>query len=584
MSHVAALGQTFGALVFQHTVAGTTYVCGVRHDDLGWRLIGFLVVGAANNVTVMQAAINSLTAGRTWIESVIIIGNYTINAVLSSPGYTRFELYCRIFLDNGSNCNMITNTNPGTDVQIEIWGGILDANKTNQGVDNLCIYIDDADFCQLYRVDMRNARRQAGTLGEGVRLNDCFWCTVSHCTAREHDYDGIKTTGGGNHIIANNQCYENHSGTAPNFTGGGGIQLALGTYDTVVIGNSTYCSIVTAVDYPRGVTLHDGDRNLICGNVFYQGATGVDLVASVGTTLEENQVIGNKMQACNFGIRMRDTGATGNVDRHDIFDNTIKSSLIGIHFRCATRDSNIEENKIFNHTMYGIGFTTRGNCTVNVIARNTIRDGVGDALYIAGITGCNYNWIFHNVFDNITGNAINIGANNNYNDLFLGNEFNAISALCLVDGGTGTILPTTTQHFAVALDGATIDGHGVLIDGDGEDAHTWLWLPYGVHQVVRMRIEAVARAATVNRMRMSFVIEGAADNENAGTHVGSIANLPSVTINFAAFDIIHYIINTAGLLAMLGGDSIRVNATFSVAGNGDIATNANVRTASIEYV
>jgi hypothetical protein len=63
-----------------------------------------------------------------------------------------------------------------------------------------------------------------------------------------------------------------------------------------------------------------------------------------------------------------------------------------------------------------------------------------------------------------------------------------------------------------------------------------------------------------------------------------VANHPSSSSNFAANDVIFWTIVTAGVLALLGGDSVEVKVLHEAAGNGDCATNAYIRTVEIEYV
>ncbi|GAJ13804.1 unnamed protein product, partial [marine sediment metagenome] len=75
------------ALVFRHTFAGATYVCALRAGERGWVLISLLPETNVNSLTVIQAALNSLTAARTWQEKVIVRGHYTVNGAIDIPSY-----------------------------------------------------------------------------------------------------------------------------------------------------------------------------------------------------------------------------------------------------------------------------------------------------------------------------------------------------------------------------------------------------------------------------------------------------------------------------------------------------------------
>ena len=120
-------------LVFQHVFNGVTYVCAVRHGDRGWILVNHLSLTAVNNATVIQSALNALTAGRTWKETVYVRGDYTIGARVQEPSYTILGIHGRWTLANGVNGNMIENSDlVGGNVEIEINGGMLYGNFAGQ--------------------------------------------------------------------------------------------------------------------------------------------------------------------------------------------------------------------------------------------------------------------------------------------------------------------------------------------------------------------------------------------------------------------------------------------------------------------
>jgi|GEM_PF-6015658 len=100
-------------------------------QDLGYPV--WVCDGVADNVEI-QAAIDALTTGRTWIETVKLIGSFSISSTIIMPSYTRIDLTeSKLTLANNSNVNMITNSDTtGGNTRLEIVGGILDGNKANQ--------------------------------------------------------------------------------------------------------------------------------------------------------------------------------------------------------------------------------------------------------------------------------------------------------------------------------------------------------------------------------------------------------------------------------------------------------------------
>jgi len=116
-------------LVFQHVFNGVTYVVALRSGERGWVLISHLPISTANSTTVIQAAINSLTGGRTWKETVCIIGAFTVNRV-DDASYTVLDLNQAI-LALANNVNDYMFVCEGIH-DFEILGGIINGNYTNE--------------------------------------------------------------------------------------------------------------------------------------------------------------------------------------------------------------------------------------------------------------------------------------------------------------------------------------------------------------------------------------------------------------------------------------------------------------------
>jgi len=87
------------------------------------------VDGTADNVQI-QAALDYLTAGRTWKEKVILNGNFVINSAINVPSYTVIDIRGKITLANGADQNIFMIAPNLSD--IEIINGEIDGNKANQ--------------------------------------------------------------------------------------------------------------------------------------------------------------------------------------------------------------------------------------------------------------------------------------------------------------------------------------------------------------------------------------------------------------------------------------------------------------------
>lgn len=116
---------------------GRTATCVVAASDAPARVkaqADYVCDGTADDVEI-QAAIDALTASRTVKEKVKCIGSFTTAATIEIPSYTILDLVdAELTLANTSNTTMVTNSDAvGGNTNIEIFGGIIDGNKNNQG-------------------------------------------------------------------------------------------------------------------------------------------------------------------------------------------------------------------------------------------------------------------------------------------------------------------------------------------------------------------------------------------------------------------------------------------------------------------
>lgn len=94
---------------------------------------GVIDYSSINAATVINSAIDNLTAGRTWKEKVVIKGNFITTDSINIPSYTIFELIGSITLANNVNKSIIRNADQTNGNSFfEIYGGILYGNKNNQ--------------------------------------------------------------------------------------------------------------------------------------------------------------------------------------------------------------------------------------------------------------------------------------------------------------------------------------------------------------------------------------------------------------------------------------------------------------------
>jgi hypothetical protein len=92
-------------LVFKYVFSGTTYTCAARAGVRGWILVSYGVVVA----TVVQGAVDALTPGRTWDETVGLVGVFTFASGLLLDNYTTLRGPAKLVKATGTSFTLITN-------------------------------------------------------------------------------------------------------------------------------------------------------------------------------------------------------------------------------------------------------------------------------------------------------------------------------------------------------------------------------------------------------------------------------------------------------------------------------------------
>lgn len=133
------------------------------------------------------------------------------------------------------------------------------------------------------------------------------------------------------------------------------------------------------------------------------------------------------------------------------------------------------------------------------------------------------------------------------------------------------------------VDGSDPQDSGYEIDLGGEYARTYFTLPSTWAPVSRIKIWARSVVADAEEMHLETVVNGGADNEAYNTHTDTQANLDSTSTNFAADDIIYWIIDSASINALKGGDSVEVKVLHEAAVAPDCATDAFFRAITVEF-
>ncbi len=231
---VGAISATLSSKDAQYTVfkSGSTIYAMDSQGNIDF--------SGTNPVTVMESAMGNLTAGRTWKEKIVVIGDYEVTSIIDIPSYTIFELKGRIKpADDGFvGVAIMRNsdiTNGNTD--IELIGGTIDGNKANldTGVNfNNCIHIEgSSSSLEAKRIVIRDWDI-ANCKSEGIetRFASDFIFTRNKISGNGDDgFSILQDSHDG--VISDNIIQDNTSATGSS----SGIEIEDGSYQISVVGN-----------------------------------------------------------------------------------------------------------------------------------------------------------------------------------------------------------------------------------------------------------------------------------------------------------------------------------------------------------
>jgi len=171
------------------------------------------VTDGVDDEVEIQNAIDALTVGRDYYETVLLRGNFLISDTIKLPDYTIFRLQGKIKLKDAANVEMIENSDPTAgNSHIIIEGGVLDGNRANQTttvqgirLENVTdVLIKDVLITSTYHNAIRVITGERVLL-KGINVQDCgahglyfYACTRSQMKNCVIDYaalDGFAFSG-----------------------------------------------------------------------------------------------------------------------------------------------------------------------------------------------------------------------------------------------------------------------------------------------------------------------------------------------------------------------------------------------------
>jgi len=440
------------------------------------------------------------------------------------------------------------------------WGAIyVDTASYNEVVGNIIDNVSEGIYSSSAPNNTFANNLIDTSAGEGLYL-DGDYCVVTGNHIRDATDAGIRIEGR-YCVVTGNLCEGS--------TGGEGIWIT--NDNNIVSGNTCQNNNLDGI-------FAGGAECAITGNFCHGNAQDGIYLNAAHITVTGNVLSDNAQYGISVSSSADDSVINSNICyNNDTGGNTYSGIYVTRAERCVVSGNQCSANGLHGIYIFRVGYC---NVSGNVCHDQNTGDGInvtGDGSFNSDYNVITGNSCYGNASDGI---EIAGGVDANYNSV-KNNQLTGNGGLCLNDGGTNTQLAV---HVVPFVDGSEPLDSGYLIDVATEYARAYLRLPPEVQQVLRMEVYARSVVLEADKMRLEMVVYGAADNENYQTHNGSVADLASISANFAADDIVFWRNVEAGVLAMLGGDSVEVKVLHEVAGNGDCATNAYFRTVEIQYV
>jgi parallel beta-helix repeat protein len=356
------------AIVEHSFIKSGSYV--IENDDDTYKAFngqtGALDYSGTNATTVVQNALDALTSGRSWQETVILQGNFDFDSNIRVPSYTRIEVQGNLSMTGTTDkdYSLFWNENAG-DTDISIIGGRYKSALSGDAYGSVVYYeeVTNGDISDMI-IDWQNdialyieGCKNVTITNNRINVDDAGGMTLlsasSHCRVLGNyieitqSGDGIKDLGGSTgNVIANNQI-----------TVGTGYAIDVdSSYMTVVANNYLKGS------YTNPITLAwlcKSNEAFFSNNVLEEADCGFYLAGAKHCTVTNNIIKNMSVQ----GLRQYNFG--GNAKNNTIMGNSFKDCPIGLQIDCG--GYNVYDGNNLRDCVTPISF---GGSYNNIIKRN----------------------------------------------------------------------------------------------------------------------------------------------------------------------------------------------------------------------
>jgi len=421
---------------------------------------------------VIQSALDALTTGRTWKETVVVSGDFVISQI-SLPSYVHLTIQGKLTVTDNLNRKAIVNDDPtGGNSEIEISGGTIDGNKAGQdpakAAENIAtIFMENVDGLHIHDLKLING------WVSGIAVFNCKNAIVVDNRVDNSTNDCITVTDGSLYVTVEGNVVSNAGGGGISYGAPNGIEVEDGAKHVAVIGNVSYGNLYHGFESSRDTGKASPEDVVFKGNISFNNQEyGIGISAAAGLTINNLMVKGNFFyeNAVN-GIRViratdveiasnfiYSTKTTGNgmfiesSDNLEVEANVLIGYMRNIYLKTVT-NSLFKGNRL-RGAFYGMFLESASD--YNLIQGNYRHHTEGQAIRL--VTNCDDNLIENNFCHGDIGYGIVIATSDCDNNRILRNFLEAVTKLS--DGGTGTIIKENIGYLTENGGTATFSGDG----------------------------------------------------------------------------------------------------------------------------
>jgi parallel beta-helix repeat protein len=440
-----------------------------------------MITGAPANVLDFGAVGNGVSDDTIAIQAAIASANNVFFPATSTNVYLVSDTlllsdFARLTFDNGVNVKLANNSNVpiisnadsvGGNSNIEIYGGIFDANKTNQTGNFGTLDFDNISNCVFNNVYVEGGSSDNTISNGAFAINNSTLCLLENCTVANAQSEGLYLINCTKFTILGGE-YFNSVGGSGCATNVGGEHLFMGVYchgnagtNFSINGNNQRLISCVANDstVDGGIVFgHTGDPSsyseAINCQVNNNTGNGISVFAqSIGVTISGCTVSNTSgPPGEGIGIRLSDNSSDCVISNNTCFNN-----YYGIYVFQVGQGSIIDGNFVKQSDTDGITLATTQNCTVtNNICKNNGKTVGGSGIYVDPDSDNNI-LIGNRCYDDQTVKTqdYGLGANGEYNlvsdNILFGNDLASMVCSATTIASKNVLTASAQMNFSVTL-------------------------------------------------------------------------------------------------------------------------------------